>query len=86
MQFFQRADAFNSLNVIATAQINLSPQSDRTSDPTKGTIALQLDDTNGITLNRAVVNNQTFDSFGNITAEATIDVWGHLNFQHSSGI
>ena len=33
-QIFQRADAFNSLNVITTAQMNFSLQSDRTTDPT----------------------------------------------------
>ena len=85
-RIFQRADAFNSLNVITTAQMNFSLQSDRTTDPTTGNIALQLDDTNGITINRAVVNNQTFNSIGNITAEASLNVWGDLLFQHSSGI
>ena len=85
-RIFQRADAFNSLNVISTAQINFSLQTDRTTDPTTGTIALQLDDTNGITINRAVANNQTLNSIGNMTAEATLNVWGDLNFQHSSGI
>ena len=85
-RIFQRADAFNSLNVISTAQINCSLQSDRTTDPTTGTIAIQLDDTNGITINRAVTNNQTFNSIGNITAEASLNVWGDLLFQHSSGI
>ena len=84
-RIFQRADAFNSLNVITTAQMNFSLQTDRTTDPTTGTIALQLDDTNGITINRAVVNNQTFNSIGNITAEANLNVWGDL-FQHSSAI
>ena len=85
-RIFQRADAFYSLNVISTTQINFSLQSDRTSDPTTGTIALQLDDTNGITINRAVTNNQTFNSIGNITAEANLNVWGDLLFQHSSAI
>ena len=45
-----------------------------------------MDDTNGITINRAVTNNQTFHSIGNITAEASLNVWGDLLFQHSSGI
>ena len=45
-----------------------------------------MDDTNGITINRAVINNQTFKSSGNITAEANLNVWGELFFQHSSGI
>ena len=85
-RIFQRADAFNSLNVITTAQMNFSLQSDRATDPTTGTICLQLDDSNGITLNRAVVNNQTFNSIGNITAEANLNVWGDLLFQHSSAI
>ena len=66
--------------------MNFSLQSDRTTDPTTGTICLQLDDSNGITLNRAVVNNQTFNSIGNITAEANLNVWGDLLFQHSSAI
>ena len=85
-RIFQRADAFNSLNVVTTSQLNFSLQSDRTTDPTTGTIALQLDDTNGITINRAVTNNQTFNSIGNITAEANLNVWGDLLFQHSSAI
>ena len=85
-RIFQRAGASNSLNVISTAQLNFSLQSDRTTDPTTGTIALQLDDTNGITRNRAVTHNQTFTSIGNITAEASLNVWGDLLFQHSSGI
>ena len=85
-RIFQRADAFNSLDVVTTAQLNFSLQSDRTTDPTTGTIALQLDDTNGITRNRAVVNSQTFNSIGNTTAEANSNVWGEILFQHSSGI
>ena len=85
-RLFQRSDAFNSLNIITTGQMNFSLQSDRTTDPTTGTIALQLDDTNGITINRAVVNNKTFNSIGNITAEASLNVWGDLLFQHSSAI
>ena len=85
-KLFQRADASNSFNVISEKEINFSLQSDRGTDPTTGTIALQLHDTNGITINRAVTNNQTFNSLGNITAEATLNVWGDLNFQHSSGI
>ena len=91
-RIFQRADAFNSLNVVTTAQLNFSLQSDRTTDPTTGTIALQLDDTNGITINRAVTNNQTFNSIGNITAEADLRcdgdffLKGQVLFEHSSAI
>ena len=83
-RIFQRADAFNSLNVITTGQMNFSLQSNRTTDPTTGTISLQLDDTNGITLNRPVVNNQTFNNIGNIVGEADIVSWGRFMFQNSS--
>ena len=86
-RIFQRADANSSLNVISTNEINFSLQSNRADDPTTGSIALQLNDNPaGITMNRAVINNQTFNSIGNITAEANLNVWGDLLFQHSSGI
>ena len=77
-RIFQRADANNSLNVISTNEINFSLQSNRTTDPTTGTIALQLNDTNGITINRAVVNNLTFNSIGNIVGEADVISWGRF--------
>ena len=32
------------------------------------------------------MNNQTFNSIGNITAEANLNVWGNILFQHSSAI
>ena len=83
-RIFQRADANNSLNVISTNEINFSLQSNRTTDPTTGTIALQLNDTNGITINRAVVNNLTFNSIGNIVGEADVISWGRFMFQNSS--
>ena len=83
-RIFQRADANNSLNVISTNEINFSLQSNRTTDPTTGTIALQINDTNGITINRAVTNNQTFNSIGNIVGEADIISWGRFMFQNSS--
>ena len=52
--------------------INFSLQTDRTTNPTTGTITLQLDDTNGITINRAVTNNLTFNSIGNIVGESEL--------------
>ena len=84
-RIFQRADVNNSLNVISTNEINFSLQpTNRTNDPTTGTIALQLNDTNGITINRAVTNNQTFNSIGNIVGEADVISWGRFMFQNSS--
>ena len=83
-RIFQRADANSSLNVISTNEINFSLQSNRADDPTTGTIALQLNDTNGITINRAVTNNLTFNSVGNIVGEADVISWGRFMFQNSS--
>ena len=91
-RIFQRADANSSLNVISTNEINFSLQSNRADDPTTGSIALQLNDTNGITINRAVVNNLTFNSIGNIVGEADIvgqnDIisWGKLKLQNAGEI
>ena len=65
-RIFQRIDANNSLNVISTEEINFSLQSNRTTDPTTSTIALQLNDTNGITLNRATTINQNLTLFQNL--------------------
>ena len=83
-RIYQRSDANNSLNVISTNEINFSLQSNRTTDPTTGTIALQINDTNGITINRAVTNNLTFNSIGNIVGEADVISWGRFMFQNSS--
>ena len=55
-------------------------------DPTTGTIALQLDDTNGITINRAVINNQTFNSIGNIVGAANVIAWGKFALQNAGEI
>ena len=77
-KLYRRADANNSLNLITNDEINFSFQPNRATDPTTSSIALQLNDTNGITINRAVTNNQTFNSIGKITAEADLDVWGNF--------
>ena len=85
-KIYRRADANSSLNLITNDEIDFSFQASRATDPTTATIALQFTDTNGRTLNRAVANNLTFNSIDNITAEANLNVWGELCFQHSSGI
>ena len=77
-RIFQRADVNNSLNIISTEEINILFQIDRTTDPTTGTIALQLNGTNRITLNRAVTNNLTFNSIGHIVGEADVISWGRF--------
>ena len=84
-RLFQRADANNSLNIISTNEINFSLQSNRSTDPTTSSIALQLNDNPaGITMNRAVTNNLTFNSIGNIVGEADIISRGRFMFQNSS--
>ena len=60
-------------SMFTTAQLDCSLQSERT-NPTTGTIALQLDDTKGITITRAVAKNQTLRSIGNTTEEAILNV------------
>ena len=85
-RIFQGADINNSLNVITAEEISFSLQSDRSLDLPTGSIALQLNGTNGITIHRAVTNNFTFNRIGSITAEANLNVWGELLFQHSSSI
>ena len=86
-KLFQRADANNSLNIIGEKEINFSLQSDRGADPTTSTIALQINDNPAsITMNRATTVNQTLNILGNTTAEANLNVWGEISFQHSSGI
>ena len=83
----QRADANDSLNIIGEKEIKFSLQTDRSIDPTTSSIALQLNDNpSSITMNRATTVNQTLNVIGNTTAEANLNVWGDLLFQHSSRI
>ena len=86
-KLFQRADANISLNIIGEKEINFSLQSDRGADPTTSTIALQINDNStSMTMNGATTVHQTLNILGNTTAEANLNVWGELLFQHSSGI
>ena len=78
MKMYQRADAFNSLNVITSQQVNFSFQSNKEADPTTGSIALQINDATNIVLNRPVMNNQTISSLGDIT-EKPFTSTRHIN-------
>ena len=98
MKMYQRAGAFNSLNIITSQQINFSLQSNKEADPTTGSIALQINDATNIVMNRPVMNNQTIYSLGDITTEGNLLAQGTLTsqgnfslqaqllFQHSSAI
>ena len=84
---YQRADANKSLNVITSNEINFSLQTNKEADPTTASIALQLNDNPaGMTMNRPTTINQTLNILGNTTAEANLNVWGEILFQHSSRI
>ena len=74
---FQRADANNSQKLTNRGNIQMG----RTSDLTTGMIALQLNDTLRITVNRAVINNQIFSSIGNIVEKADVTSWDALCFR-----
>ena len=68
-------------------EIYFSSQSNGADDTSTSSISLQLNDNPpGITMNRAVTNNLTFNSIGDITAYANLNVWGELFFQHSSSV
>ena len=98
MKMYQRADAFNSFNIITSQQINFSLQSNKEADPTTGSIALQINGATNIVMNRPVLNNQTIYSLGDITTEGNLlaqgtltsqgnfSLQGQLLFQHSSAI
>ena len=85
-KIYRRVDANDGLNFISTNEINFSLQPNRETDPTTGTIALQLNVTNGITINRAVTNNLTFKSIGNITGEADVVSYGKFKLQNAGEI
>ena len=73
---FQRAAANNSQKLTNRGNIQMGG----TSDLTTGMIALQLNDTLRITVNRAVINNQIFCSIGNIVGKADVTSWDALCF------
>ena len=69
---------------MSTEEIHLPLQADRTTDPTTGTIALRLNVANEISFkSRAVPNNLTFKSLGNIVGEADVISWGEFILQNS---
>ena len=72
---------------MTSTETNSTLQSNKEADPTTATIALQLNDNQvASTMNRPTKITQTLNVIGNITAEATLNVWSDLNFQHTSGI
>ena len=68
-RIYQQSNANFSLNHIATIEQNFCIQSNRSADPTASDIFVNLNDTAGITLNKATTCNETVDIIGNLTCE-----------------
>ena len=73
-RIYQQANANNSLNIISLTEQNFSLQSNRNADPTQSDIYINLNTSNGITLNKATVFNDTVDIIGKLTCENDFDV------------
>ena len=73
-RIYQQANANFSLNHIATIEQNFCIQSNRSADPTSSDIFINLNDTNGITLNKPTVFYDTVNTIGKLTSEGDFDV------------
>ena len=75
-RIYQQANANNSLNIISLTEQNFSLQSNRNTDPTQSDIYIyiNLNNTNGITMNKATVFNDTVNTIGKFTSEGDFDV------------
>ena len=62
------------LNFISTIDQNFCIQSNRSADPTASDIYINLNDTAGITMNKATVFNDTVNTIGKLTCEGDFDV------------
>ena len=73
-RIYQQANANNSLNIISLTEQNFSLQSNRNTDPTQSDIYINLNTSNGITMNNATVFNDTVNTIGKFTSEGDFDV------------
>ena len=73
-RIYQQANSNNSLNIISLTEQNFSLQSNRNADPTSSDIYINLNNTAGITLNKATTCNETVDIIGKLTCEGDFDV------------
>ena len=73
-RIYQQANANNSLNIISLTEQNFSSQSNRNTDPTQSDIYINLNTSNGITLNKSTVFRDTVDIIGKLTCENDFDV------------
>ena len=73
-RIYQQSNANFSLNFISTIEQKFSIQSNRSADPQASDIFINLNDTAGITLNKATTCNETVNVVGKLTAEGEFDV------------
>ena len=73
-RIYQQSNANNSLNIISLTEQNFSLQGNRNADPTQSDILINLNNTNGITMNKPTVFNDTVDIIGKLTCEGDFDV------------
>ena len=73
-RIYQQSNANNSLNIISLTEQNFSLQSNRNADPTQSDIFINLNNTNGITMNKPTVFNDTVNTIGKFTSEGEFDV------------
>ena len=73
-RIYQRASPNFPLNFISTIEQNFCIQSNRSVDPTAPDIYINLNDTAGITMNKATVFNDTVNTIGKFTSEGDFDV------------
>ena len=73
-RIYQQGNANSSLNIISLTEQNFSLQSNRNNDPTQSDIYINLNTSNGITLNKATVFNDTVNTIGKFTSEGEFDV------------
>ena len=68
-RIYQQANANNSLKIISLTEQNFSLQSNRNTDPTQSDIYINLNNTNGKTMNKATIFNDTGNTIGTFTSE-----------------
>ena len=73
-RIYQQGNANNSLNIISLTEQNFSLQSNRNADPTQSDIYINFNTSNGITLNKPTVFNDTVNTIGKLTSEGDFDV------------
>ena len=73
-RIYQGASPNFPLNFISTIDQNFCIQSNRSADPTASDIYINLNDTAGITMNKATVFNDTVNTIGKFTSEGNFDV------------